>query len=138
MQPQDNPIDVTDAMIDAGQRAYMERPVGTSTREATAIIYRAMRAMEAARPTVSTDGLVERLEAAVEYDTLCQENEHSPEIIQKATKARLAARQALQRSNAEKDEALRAAVDLVQMYGSTEAHEQVRKALSHSSETSND
>jgi len=111
--------------------------------------YWELRVPIAARPPtdVSTDVLVANairlaLEDADTLDQLAADaddngwQEWGAMMRQSAGRTRQAL-EALQRSNAEKDEALRAAVDLVQMYGSTEAHEQVRKALSHSSDGGN-
>jgi hypothetical protein len=90
---------------------------------------------EASRPPVQTDGLVEVMErvSAALHDA---ERFESISASVRCVDIR-AMLEALQRSNDAKDEALRAVVDLVQMYGSTEAHEQVRKALSHSSDGGN-
>jgi hypothetical protein len=129
--------DVTDAMIEAGAKAFGGCLCDTccpsaSDRDYFGTIY---RAMEAARPPVQTDGLVEVMErvSAALHDA---ERFESISASVRCVDIR-AMLEALQRSNDAKDEALRAVVDLVQMYGSTEAHEQVRKALSHSSDGGN-
>ena len=165
MQPQDKPTDVTDAMIEAGAKAYYkadaEEPltVGVGRRIAERI-YRAMDAanpierfditdlyaeayrdgMNASRPPVQTDGL-DRYDAGllgnggggdVDWwqDYIRAELERAHEYYSDQ-------HEALQRSNAEKDEALRRIKEgaLGSMSYAT-IRNVADKALSHSSETS--
>ena len=143
--------DVTDAMIEAGMEAFDENP-GTYLQKLP-FIY---RAMAAARPPVQTDGLVEAFdEAAIARDKVGFLGTPADCILHLNEEL-----EALQRSNAEKDEALlECAEDLeawVKEHYCTEPDgschpamqakmdrdlapaRKARKALSHSSETSND
>ena len=143
--------DVTDAMIDIGVRMTREPyNLGSADweREKVKAIY---VAMAAARPPVQTDGLVEvmeRVSAALHDAERFESISASVRCVD--IRAMLAA---LQRSNDAKDEALREIENLPgEINPSNYDHDDVcelnrqfcyavtiaRKALSHSSETSND
>jgi hypothetical protein len=148
MQPQDKPTDVTDAMIEAGANAFGACLCDTccpsaSDRDYFGTIY---RAMEAARPPVQTDGLVEpsilRATARQLNDFWAQDSGTSLHVVAADQLVIAADRiEALQRSNAEKDEALldiqnRIICPVGPSPTLDEIAEIASKALSHSSETS--
>ena len=131
----------TEEMIEAGIcKAGEIQNAATSAEFATAIYI----AMEAARPTtdVSTD-VLERLRALVAFMDLNRiamlGAGEGHRIIANDLRSLIEGREALQRSNAEKDEALR---QIATVSAKTEYAHQLRdiarKALSHSSEQTHD
>ena len=183
----DKPTDVTDAMIEAGLEA-LDREIGIRNAEEdralVETIYRAMEAanpierfdiadlyaeayrdgMNAARPPVQTDGLVARYDAGLLGDggggDVDWWQDYIRAELERAHEFYSDQHEALQRSNAEKDEALRPFADLADKFGAVEGRtveiclphpgnpspriqpfsvehfNAARKALSHSSETS--
>jgi ABC-type Fe3+ transport system substrate-binding protein len=131
----------TEEMIEAGVEAAEKQFWENISSHDVKAIY---LAMEAARPTtdVSTDVLVERIVRDLAKQLYAHHVvKYDPEAEEYCIRQAIAA---LQRSNAEKDEALKLALELIECIEDEEGYSPsvsvpaaaIRKALSHSSEQS--